>query len=391
LGPLGLRAGRPGKMMNDFAQTANAGLSAMFRNLFKPRDIFLHDGKNLRRFTIGARVQMTAVLTALALLAWSAFATFQAFSGVSGDVAHMERQVAQMQADVAAMRAQTRHHAELLERRQAFLAQVLSGDADSRQLAALLPEQERVPHNTLSQNYAEVDGMQLALAERAQDATQQRYRETAQLLRRLGVNPNDIHRAGGVGGPFEPVTTENADPRFRELFVSWRRLEQLEQAVIAIPSARPLRTSANFTSGYGVRSDPFRGRAAMHGGVDLAGPVGTPIYATADGIVGRSEWNSGGYGNLVEINHGQGIQTRYGHLSRLIARPGQRVRRGELIGLMGSTGRSTGSHLHYEVRIDGKAVNPVPFMQANDYLLAVQKRASQIAQIAMGGPSEATK
>ena len=99
----------------------------------------------------------------------------------------------------------------------------------------------------------------------------------------------------------------------------------------AIPSARPIRSTINFTSGFGVRSDPFRGRAAMHGGIDLAGPIGTPIYATADGIVGRSEWNNGGYGNLVEINHGQGIQTRYGHLSRLIAqrRPARPPRRAD--------------------------------------------------------------
>ncbi len=374
--------------MTDFVPTANASLAAKFRNLFKPRDIFLHDGKSLRRFTIGAGIQKAAALTAFVLLAWSAFATYSAIDAMNGDMAKMERQVARMQADVAAMRAQTRQHAALLERRQEFLAQVLSGEADADQLAALMPEQEQVPHNTLSQNYAEVDGMQLDLAERAQDATMQRYRETAQMLRRLGVNPARIHRAsGGVGGPFEAADAGNADPRFRELFVSWRRLEQLEQAVIAIPSARPLRNAANFTSGFGVRSDPFRGRAAMHGGVDLAGPLGTPVYATADGIVARSEWNSGGYGNLVEINHGQGIETRYGHLSRLIARPGQRVRRGDLIGLMGSTGRSTGSHLHYEVRIDGRAVNPVPFMQSSDMLLALQRQVESNPPIALGGPS----
>ena len=109
----------------------------------------------------------------------------------------------------------------------------------------------------------------------------------------------------------------------------------------------------------------------MHAGIDLAGPMGTPIYATADGIVGRSEWNNGGYGNLVEIDHGQGIQTRYGHLSQRIAQAGQRVHRGELIGLMGSTGRSTGSHLHYEVRIDGRAVNPIPFMQSSSTFIAL--------------------
>ena len=374
--------------MTDFVPTANATLAAKFRNLFKPRDIFLHDGKSLRRFTIGAGVQMAVAFTAFLLLAWSAFATYSAIDAMNGDMAKMERRVAQMQADVAAMRTQTRQHAALLERRQQFLAQVLSGEADADQLAALMPEQEQVPHNALSQNYAEVDGMQLALAERAQDATMERYREAARMLRRLGVNPARIHRAsGGVGGPFEAAEADNADPRFRELFVSWRRLEQLEQAVVAIPSAQPLRNAANFTSGFGVRSDPFRGRAAMHGGVDLAGPLGTPVYATADGIVARAEWNSGGYGNLVEILHGQGIETRYGHLSRLVARAGQRVRRGDLIGLMGSTGRSTGSHLHYEVRIDGRAVNPVPFMQSSDMLLALQRRVESNPAIALGGPS----
>ena len=368
---------------------AQATFSGGVGNLFKPRDIFLHDGKSLRRFTIGSRVQLAAAFAVFVLLAWSAFATVQAFSLMNGDVAQMQRQIARMQADVAQMRVQTRNHAALLERRQAFLASVLSGDADADQLAALLPQQEQAPHNSLSQNYAGVDGLQESLAEQARSATVARYQETAQVLRRLGVNPARFHRAamGGVGGPFEPVTTDNADPRFRELFMSWRRLDQLEQGVISIPSAQPLHATYNFTSGFGVRSDPFRGRAAMHPGVDLAGPMGTPVYATADGIVARSEWNNGGYGNLVEIDHGQGIQTRYGHLSRLIAQPGQSIHRGDLIGLMGSTGRSTGSHLHYEVRIDGRAVNPIPFLQSTDMLAALQRRVASNPPIALGGPN----
>lgn len=248
----------------------------------------------------------------------------------------------------------------------------------------MLPQQS----DALAEPYAQVAGMQQLIAERAQDLTVQRYREMAQTLRGLGLNPARFHR--GTGGPLEEVSGD-ADPRFRELFASWTRTEQLEQAVVAIPSARPIRTDVNFTSGYGVRSDPFRGRAAMHGGIDLAGPVGTPIYATADGIVARAGWNSGGYGNLVEINHGQGIQTRYGHMSRIAAKAGDRVRRGELIGYMGSTGRSTGSHLHYEVRIDGRAVNPIPFMQSNDALASIQRQADAATRIAIGGPSEAAR
>ena len=192
------------------------------------------------------------------------------------------------------------------------------------------------------------------------------------------------------GGPFEavkPLTT--SVPSFKQLFMSWKSLEK-PQASVAIPSAEPVKGTA-LTSGYGVRSDPFKGRAAMHAGIDLAGPLGTPIYATADGMVNRAEYNNGGYGNLVELNHGRGIQTRYGHLTRSIVQAGQRVKRGDLIGYMGSTGRSTGSHLHYEVRIDGKAVNPVPFLQSGEYLLAVQRRAATAVKVAMGGPSEAVR
>jgi murein DD-endopeptidase MepM/ murein hydrolase activator NlpD len=203
--------------------------------------------------------------------------------------------------------------------------------------------------------------------------------------------PQQVAGFQGQGGPFEAVAPLKAgDPKFKQLFMSWKKLDRIEQGTIAIPSSMPV-SGTNFTSGYGVRSDPFRGRAAMHTGIDLAGPIGTQIRATADGYVQRSEWVNG-YGNLVEISHGRGIQTRYGHLSKSLVAPGQRVKRGDLIALMGSTGRSTGSHLHYEVRIDGKAVNPTPFMQTNDYLLALQRRvAAGSAQVAMGGPAGGSK
>ncbi|MBA3895910.1 MAG: M23 family metallopeptidase, partial [Sphingomonadaceae bacterium] len=156
-----------------------------------------------------------------------------------------------------------------------------------------------------------------------------------------------------------------------------------QQGIVAIPSQRPVDV-VTFTSGFGVRTDPFRGGAAMHAGVDMPGPIGTSIYATADGIVGRAEW-ANGYGNLVELEHGRGIQTRYGHLSAILVQPGQRVKRGQLIARMGSTGRSTGSHLHYEVRLDGHAVNPMPFLQSANYLTAMNARAG--TKVAMGGPA----
>ncbi|WP_188657037.1 M23 family metallopeptidase [Sphingomonas metalli] len=194
------------------------------------------------------------------------------------------------------------------------------------------------------------------------------------------------------GGEYIPVpgaeaTADlNADQKFKTLFQTWKSFDGgLGRGAIAIPSVQPV-ADLKFTSNFGIRSDPFRGTAAMHAGVDIPGPVGTPIYATADGIVANSSWR-GGYGNLVEINHGKGIATRYGHLSKLLVAEGARVHRGQLIALMGSTGRSTGPHLHYEVRIDGHAVNPLPFLTTADYLLAAQDQAVREIPVAVEGPA----
>lgn len=173
-----------------------------------------------------------------------------------------------------------------------------------------------------------------------------------------------------------------ADPAFKKLFNKWAGQGKKETVKLTIPSLKPVKNYA-MTSGFGFRSDPFRGRRARHKGVDMAGPIGTPIYATADGIVGRSQWVRG-YGKYIEINHGNAIQTRYGHMSRLNVPANARVKAGDLIGFMGSTGRSTGSHLHYEVRIAGEAVNPLPFMQSNEFLIAQKLNSS----IALGGPAE---
>lgn len=202
-----------------------------------------------------------------------------------------------------------------------------------------------------------------------------------------------VHSAApaAVGGPLiatnsaEASADLKADQQFRSLFMTWKKLDQAPQGGIAIPSVQPV-SKLFFTSNFGIRSDPFRGTAAMHAGVDIPGPVGTPIYATADGVVDHAD-RQGGYGNMVEIDHGKGIATRYGHLSRILVASGTHVTRGQLIALMGSTGRSTGPHLHYEVRIDGHAVNPVPFLTTADYLLAAQDRAVHAIPVSVDGPA----
>ena len=301
--------------------------------LFRDRDLFVHDGSRLRRFRISAPVQAVFFLVLMALVAWSSYTTARFLTPTAEATAAHKG----YSAEVAKLAAETERRVQAIEQRQLALAAALQGE--------------------------NVDPAS---------------------LERLGFTPAKPGTKG-VGGPFESA----GNPTFKQLFNSWKKLDQLQDGVIAIPSDKPVKMNVEFTSGFGVRSDPFHAGAAMHPGIDLAGSYGTPIYATADGTVLRAGWNSGGYGNLVEVDHGRGITTRYGHMSAILVREGDHITRGQQIGRMGSTGRSTGNHLHYEVRIDGRAVNPIPFMKSTDYVLAMQRRsgAASMDAVAIGGPA----
>lgn len=173
----------------------------------------------------------------------------------------------------------------------------------------------------------------------------------------------------GQGGPLTPVgvSTRSFDTglntRLDELMIDLDRMNLLRIAAGKVPYATPVTAANRFTSPFGMRTDPVRGGRRHHKGIDLAAPMGTPIYATADGVVTTSGRESG-YGNVVRIEHAFGFTTLYGHMSRLRVEEGQQVSRGDRIGDMGTTGRSTGVHLHYEVHRDGEPVNPMTFLEA---------------------------
>lgn len=189
------------------------------------------------------------------------------------------------------------------------------------------------------------------------------------MFRAAGLNTDtllDQVRRGysGTGGPLTPLQFSTnggeADPdtaRANELLSSMDRINLYRIAAERAPFSMPVRENFRFTSGYGMRW----GR--MHYGTDFAGPVGTPIYATADGVITHAGWSSG-YGRLIKIQHEFGIETRYGHLNAIRVQEGQRVSRGDRIGDMGNSGRSTGPHLHYEVRVGGEAINPMIYIRA---------------------------
>ena len=164
----------------------------------------------------------------------------------------------------------------------------------------------------------------------------------------------------------------SGDREFAELFANWRSIDKAGVvttgggtspapiASVSVPSRMPL-DNATLTSDFGMRTHPVLGGRRNHKGIDLAAPTGTPVYATADGVVARAEWFSS-YGNYIQIEHGGEMQTRYAHLSGYAVAAGEQVRKGQLIGYVGTTGRSTGPHLHYEVRVAGEAVDPTPYM-----------------------------
>ena len=181
-----------------------------------------------------------------------------------------------------------------------------------------------------------------------------------------------------------------SDPEFRALSNSWGMINGLASKVeVSVPSINPVEIM-KFSSNFGYRNAPTRGASRNHKGIDIPGPVGTPIYATADGMIGRAQWVSG-YGKFVEINHGNAVQTRYGHLSAMNVAAGQRIKKGDILGYMGSTGRSTGSHLHYEVRVAGEAINPSAFLsplkagETNANMLLASKQG---VSKGIGGPAE---
>lgn len=219
-----------------------------------------------------------------------------------------------------------------------------------------------------------------------------KIKELEKVIARTGVGPDSLEKAAelrrkqederkekygriengakgvtpGQGGPFVPAGRESMlKTRETELYFNLKRMMTLNEVVSALPLDEPLTGDYRKTSGFGGRIDPFGRGSAFHSGVDLAGPDHAKVVATQDGKVEFAGWKSA-YGNLVDIKHQYGLSTRYAHLERVLVQPEQYVKKGQVIGIQGSTGRSTGHHLHYEVRYQGNALNPTNFLKAGE-------------------------
>jgi len=244
----------------------------------------------------------------------------------------------------------------------------------ARKISVILPEATRL---------AKVEARQLAFIEQLTRYADVRSARAETAIRRLGLNPSAIAAGerSAIGGPLIPLSTgqgNSLDPRFARFGVSLARMSAMEQALVRIPNTLPA-SLEYISSGFGYRVDPFTGGGAFHAGLDFRGPSGAPILAAAAGTVSFTGIKQG-YGNCVEISHGNGLLTRYAHMSRIEVRVGETVGPGKVIGGIGSTGRSTGPHLHFEVRIADRPVDPRPFLEAMPHVFQKANAAAGLSR-----------
>ena len=374
-----------------------------FTALFQDHEIFIRTHGHVRFLRISAVWQKRVALIAGAvLLAWAG-ATLAVLINqlLTADeraaVAQQQAAAAASEKRIAQYRDRVAETAADLEERQALLEGVaethfgIDPEAMSTQPAAAGDAAKAAPLQTSAidpnlppeaQALARLAARQEHFSSRLLTAVNLRASNAEDAVAKLGLNPAAIVRsaATGRGGPLIPYKgrmgkAKALGPSFAALEGALFRMEVLERTLVAVPSGNPADVLM-MSSGFGYRSDPFTGGAAMHSGLDFRGPIGTPILAAAPGRVSFVGQKSG-YGNVVEVDHGQGIMTRYAHLSGFTSKVGAQVTAGEQIAKMGSTGRSTGSHLHFEVRLNGVAVNPRRFLEAKADVLEVKDDARQ--------------
>jgi len=368
--------------------TAGA-FSERLRTIFPDREFFMRSQGQVRFIKVSSRLQIVAAaIGAALLLAWlvsMAAMTVIQYTAERDRLALIDREakVATAESRVSQYRDDLGGIASDLVRRQDFIQKMVEAHigalpddvkaeetvSDSTDEAARTIEKvsAAIPE---AAGLARVEARQLAFVEQLTRYADRRSEAATKAIRKLGLNPNtllaNVTDGTAMGGPYLRLATSrdgSLDPRFERLGVSLARMDALERGMAGIPQVQP--ASMKFiSSGFGYRADPFNGRAAFHAGLDFKGPVGAPIVAAAKGRI-KFAGIRHGYGKCIEIDHGNGLTTRYAHMSRFAARIGQAVEAGDVIGAIGSTGRSTGPHLHFEVRVRGRPVNPRPFLEAS--------------------------
>lgn len=320
-----------------------------FGHVIHPRRLIIASDKKVMQFTINVPIQLCALLLFSGGVIWSSYATGRFIA--AGTTLEAQNNV---------LRAVTSKQVGNM-----FPSLLPSASGGSNVRMALLEQQ-----------VAELKNANEEIVERVRVKTDGHIEDLESIVSQTGLNPSAIKKRvrkiqrenmeKAEGGPYIPTNMPKIPDDTSTMFNSLDELKILRQVVANLPLGVPIK-NAEERSAFGHRIDPFNGEMAFHSGLDLAAPVDSQILSTADGIV-ISAGRDGAYGNVVDIAHGFGIVTRYGHLSKINVQKGDKVAKGDIIGIQGSTGRSTGLHLHYEVRYNGEAINPQKFLQTGKLL-----------------------
>ena len=386
--------------------TAVGRVTTRLRTWFPDREFFMRSEGQVRFIKVSSRTQLIAAGVVVALLlVWTLTIAAMALSSYLSNrdrlsLLEREAKVATSESRLNAYGQDIGKVADDLKRRQTFMektSQAVFGDlpkdaqagesvSNSASEAAQTVKKVSVAIPQAAE-LAEIEARQLALIEGLTRLADRRSAIAQAKLASLGLNPRaalaSLNDKAAQGGPLLVLATSadgSIDPRFQRFGLSLARMDVLERSVSRLPQVLPA-SLEYISSGFGFRLDPFTGAGAFHPGLDFRGPVGAPIYAAARGTISFVGQRSG-YGNCVEIDHGNGLVTRYAHMSGFRTVLGKAVLPGEVIGLIGSTGRSTGPHLHFEVRINDRPVNPRPFLEAVPHVLekAGQPAATQLTR-----------
>lgn len=375
-------------------------------SLWPEREIVVRSDGAQKSFRLSARMQLATIGVFAGLfvaILWAAVSLASSAAAIKRERAALAaegRLVEGKAGKVARYRESVDRLARDLEERQDFIDDLYRthfGDGSRSAGAELLGAKDKARTSSLNtkisdvskaESLLKVDMRQRRFANLLTEGARRRADSAATAIRSLGLNPDAIMRSASraQGGPYVPWPGDHAamPAEFEKLASALSRMEVLEDSLSAMPSGRPT-AAPMLSSSYGYRRDPFNGHAAFHAGIDFPGSYGQPILAAAPGKVSFIGQRSG-YGNVVEIEHANGLMTRYAHLSGFTARLGQRVGRGDSIARMGSTGRSTGTHLHFEVRLRGEAINPRRFLEAGkDVLNAQQVARTRLSSIEARG------
>lgn len=367
-------------MVKTYLMNAAETIAQTYKRWFHTRSIIIMSEQKVRHLPINGHVQFAALIALVGSLCWSTYSTDRLLSA-RAVVKEQKMTIRSVASDRVNMNFGTVLRPVVASTPRRTVANGISLSEPVLAISGTDPKALYAHIAKLEQQVSALKTSNEAIIQHVKEKTASNIDLLENIIRRTGLDESELKKIAlknekksrsvmeeAKGGPFIPAELEELSDseEAKELFSNLDELSTLRQIVGNLPLSRPM-ANATENSGFGHRVDPFTRRLAFHAGQDLSGPAGSKVVSTAAGRVISAGRNSA-YGNAVDVDHGYGIVTRYAHLSRILVNEGDIVTTGQPIGVQGSTGRSTGAHLHYEVRYHNKPLNPKNFLSVSRYV-----------------------